>query len=121
MQYTFMEEIDGLNLEKIGPAFENHFLFPRPGQHRVCRADRPWTYSDESMGERQRGDLAANWRYGKRGGVHSQRIHRTTPVDVALRGGHLLIEWNRETQPGLYDRGPAVKVFTGEYDWDRRK
>lgn len=36
-------------------------------------------------------------------------------VDVALRGGHLLIEWNRETNH-VFMTGPAVEVFTGDYE-----
>ena len=36
-------------------------------------------------------------------------------VDVELRGGHLVIEWDRQTNH-VFMTGPAVEVFHGEYE-----
>lgn len=116
----FMEEIDGLNLEKIGPAFENHSRFPdRVNTEFVRLIDRG--HIQMRVWERGSGETWACGTGATASAVASiLRGYTDNTVDVALRGGHLLIEWNRETNR-VYMTGPAVEVFTGEYDWDRRK
>ncbi len=111
----FMDEIDSLDLEKIGPAFENHERFPdRVNTEFVRIIDQG--HIQMRVWERGSGETWACGTGATASAVASILMGRTgNQVDVALRGGHLLIEWNRETNH-VFMTGPAVEVFTGEYE-----
>jgi diaminopimelate epimerase len=111
----FMEEIDSLDLEKIGPAFENHKRFPdRVNTEFVRFIDGE--HIQMRVWERGSGETWACGTGATASAVASILTGRTgNQVDVALRGGHLLIEWNRETNH-VFMTGPAVEVFTGDYE-----
>lgn len=111
----FMEEIDSLNLEKIGPAFENHERFPdRVNTEFVRLIDRQ--HIQMRVWERGSGETWACGTGATASAVASALMGYTDDqVDVALRGGRLLIEWNRETNH-VFMTGPAAEVFTGEYE-----
>ena len=115
----FMEEIDSLDLEKIGPAFENHKRFPDrvntefvrfiDGEHIQMRVWERGSGETWACGTGATASAVASILTGRTGNQVDFR------VDVALRGGHLLIEWNRETNH-VFMTGPAVEVFTGDYE-----
>lgn len=72
----YMDGIDGLDLERIGPAFEYHQRFcTRPGEHGVHRGGGPDTSQYEGLGAGQRGDLGLRHRrHGQRAGVHPHGV-----------------------------------------------
>ncbi len=111
----FMEEIDSLDLEKIGPAFENHPRFPdRVNTEFVRLIDRG--HIQMRVWERGSGET---WACGT--GATASAVasilngYTDNKVDVELRGGHLVIEWDRQTNH-VFMTGPAVEVFHGEYE-----
>lgn len=113
----FMDEIDSLDLEKIGPAFETHTRFPdRVNTEFVRIIDRE--HIQMRVWERGSGETWACGTGATASAVASVLMGYTgQKVDVALKGGHLLIEWDRETNH-VYMTGPAAEVFHGEYEWD---
>ena len=51
---VYMDDVDGLEIEKIGPSFEYSCKFPGPCQYRICKSHRPPHGPDESLGARLR-------------------------------------------------------------------
>ena len=113
----FMDEIDSLDLEKIGPAFETHTRFPdRVNTEFVRIIDRE--HIQMRVWERGSGETWACGTGATASAVASVLMGYTEQkVDVALKGGHLLIEWDRESNH-VYMTGPTAEVFHGEYEWD---
>lgn len=109
----FCEDIDSLDLEKIGPAYENHPRFPnRVNTEFIQLVDR--NHIRMRVWERGSGET---WACGS-GATASVTAcillgYTDEKVEVELRGGTLTIEWNRETGR-IYMTGPAVEVFSGE-------
>ena len=110
---TFVDDVAGLDLERIGTKFENHELFPeRVNAEFVQVVDRRtlkmrvWERgSGETMacGTGATASLAAAVRSGK----------CENEADLMLLGGTLHIEWNRQENL-IYMTGPARFVFDGE-------
>lgn len=113
----FMDEIDSLDLEKIGPAFETHTRFPdRVNTEFVRIIDRE--HIQMRVWERGSGETWACGTGATASAVASILSGYTgNKVDVELRGGHLEIEWDRQTSH-VFMTGPAVEVFHGEYEMD---
>ena len=110
---TYVDNPDALDFPRIGPAFENHPVFParvnaefvQVIDHRTLRM-RVWERgSGETLacGTGATAALAVSALLGKCG----------SEADVLLRGGTLHIEWNRKENL-LYMTGPAEFVFDGE-------
>ena len=109
---TYVDDAMALDFPRIGPAFENHKLFPaRANIEFVEVVDdhtlrvRVWERgSGETLacGTGSTAALAVTARLGKCG----------DEADVILRGGTLHIAWDR-TQDLLYMTGPAAFVFDG--------
>ena len=109
----FMEEIDSLELEKIGPYFENHSRFPdRTNSEFVQILDRK--HLRMRVWERGSGET---WACGTGAtAVAAAAIlmgYAEDTVTVSLLGGDLTISWDRETGH-IYMTGPAEEVFQGE-------
>ncbi len=110
---TFVDDVDSLDLEKIGPHFENHTLFPErintefvqviDDTHLKMRVWERGSGETLACGTGSCATLVTAALCGKSG-------NRAT---VLLRGGELEIEWNRETNL-VYMTGPAAIVFEGE-------
>ena len=97
----FMDEIDSLELETIGPKFEFHKRFPdRTNTEFVKVIDR--THVKMRVWERGSGETMAC-------GTGA------CAVEVELLGGCLQIRWDREKNR-VFMTGPAVEVFSGEYE-----
>lgn len=108
--------LEDLEIEKIGPCFEHHKVFPDRVNTEFIRVLDDHTVQMR-VWERGSGEtlacgtgacavaVAALWnRWVKEG-----------PVTVRLLGGDLTIEWDRD-EDTVYMTGPAQVVFDGEID-----
>lgn len=111
----FVDEVSDLELEKIGPKFENHERFPdRTNTEFVKVIDR--THVRMRVWERGSGETMACGTGACAVAVASILAgHTEDTVEVQLLGGPLQISWDRE-KDRVYMTGPAVEVFSGEYD-----
>lgn len=109
----FARHVAGMNLEKIGPSFENHARFPRRTNTEFVEVlDRKTCFM--RVWERGTGETLACGTGCCAVAVACVLNNLTdTAVTVKLLGGELLIEWNREANL-IYMTGPAVTVFEGE-------
>lgn len=109
----FMEEIDSLDLEKIGPAFEHHVRFPdRVNSEFIRVIDRK--HIQMRVWERGSGETWACGTGATASAVAAMMLGMVEDtVEVRLKGGSLEIHWDRESGHA-YMTGPAVEVFHGE-------
>lgn len=111
---TFVENADAINLEKIGPEFEHHAVFPKRTNTEfieVVRGD----YIKMRVWERGAGITLACGTGACASvvaGVLMNHCDRASTVE--LPGGCLEIEWSVEDNH-VYMTGSATKVFTGTY------
>lgn len=111
----FCDAIDGLDLEKIGPSYENHSRFPnRVNSEFVEVTDRG--HIRMRVWERGSGETMACGT-GATASVAASILMGYTDdtVEVSLKGGKLTISLDRENGRA-YMRGPAVEVFAGEIE-----
>ena len=108
----FMDDIEHLEIEKIGPKFEHHERFPnRVNTEFVKVLDRQT--ASMRVWERGSGETLACGT-----GACAVAVacilggYTENKVTVKLLGGDLLIEWDRE-QNKIYMTGPAEVVFDG--------
>lgn len=111
----FMEEIDSLDLEKTGPAFECHERFPERTNTEFIRViDR--NHIRMRVWERGSGET---WACGTgatasvMAGIYLGYLDHET--EVVLRGGRLLIRWDEKSNH-VFMTGPAEEVFHGEIE-----
>ncbi len=110
----FMDDIDSLDLPRIGPSFEHHPAFPARINTEFVRviskdrvAMRVW--------ERGAGETLACGTGACAVGVACVLTGRTErQLTVALKGGELLIDWNAN-DGHVYMTGNAVTVFDGTF------
>lgn len=109
----FCDQIDSLDLEKIGSAFENHHRFPdRVNSEFVQVTDRK--HIRMRVWERGSGETWACGTGATASAVAAMMLGLTEyRVEVGLIGGSLEIEWDRESGH-VFMTGPAVEVFHGE-------
>ena len=114
---VFMDDIDNLEIEKIGPKFENHIAFPdRVNTEFVKVLDRHTVQM--RVWERGSGETLACGTGACAVAVASilnGHVDGDSPVTVRLLGGNLEIFWNRQENL-VYMTGPATTVFDGEID-----
>lgn len=111
----FVNDVSELELEKIGPLFENHELFPRRVNTEFVKVlDR--NHVEMRVWERGSGETLACGT-GSCATVAACVLNGLTEnaVTVKLLGGELLIEWDREADL-IYMTGPASTVYEGNYD-----
>ncbi len=111
----FLEEIDSLELERIGPAFENHPRFPdRVNSEFIRVIDRE--HLQMRVWERGSGETWACGTGATASAVAAMMLGLAeNTVEVQLIGGKLLIHWDRESGH-VFMTGPAVEVFHGEIE-----
>ena len=111
---TFVEDVDGLDIGKIGPRFENDPLFPERVNTEFVRVLDERTVQMR-VWERGSGETWACGTGACAAAVASVLCGAVTAsaVTVKLRGGDLLIEWDRDSGD-VYMTGPATFVFEGE-------
>ena len=110
-----VDDVKGLDLEKIGPKFENHERFPkRINTEFVHCIDRQTV--EMRVWERGSGETLACGTGACAVAVSSILNNLTdTQVTVKLLGGDLQIEWDRE-KDRVFMTGPATVVFDGVID-----
>lgn len=113
----YTDDVDGLDLEKIGPSFENHPAFPdRVNTEFVRVIDRHTVQM--RVWERGSGETLACGTGACAVAVSSilnGLVDADSPVTVKLLGGDLQILWDRAANL-VYMTGPAATVFDGEID-----
>ncbi len=111
----FVDDVDSLELEKIGPSFENHERFPdRINTEFIRRIDE--TTLQMRVWERGSGET---WACGTGtcaavvAACENGFCPKGQDVLVHLRGGDLIINYTDET---VYMTGSATSVFSGTID-----
>ena len=111
---VFIDDVDNLEIEQIGPYFETHERFPNKTNTEFVKVlDRKTVQM--RVWERGTGETLACGT-GCCATVVACILNGLTDetVTVKLLGGELEITWNRENNL-VYMTGPAVTAFEGEY------
>jgi diaminopimelate epimerase len=107
----FLDDIDALDLQKIGPDFEHHPFFPKRMNTEFIKIVSP---SEVRMRVWERG-AGETWACGTGAsavGVAGVITGRTArKVTVHLKGGDLVVEWRDNNR--VYMTGGATEVFHG--------
>lgn len=110
---TFIDSVDNLEIEKLGPKFENHKLFPRRINTEFVELVDNKTVKMR-VWERGAGEtLACGTGACATMVACSLSGHVGDQADVVLLGGTLHIEWDKKENK-IYMTGPAEFVFDGE-------
>ena len=108
----YLEDIDSLDLQQLGPYFEHHEFFPKRVNTEFVKLIGP---SEVRMRVWERG-AGETWACGTGAsavGVAGVITGRTSPrLTVHLKGGDLVIEWRDNHR--VYMTGSATEVFRGE-------
>lgn len=110
---VYVEDVKGLEIEKIGPKFENHERFPhRVNTEFVKVLDREIV--EMRVWERGAGETLACGT-GACAVTAASILNGFTErkITVRLSGGELMTEWDEETDR-IYMTGPATVVYDGE-------
>ncbi len=110
---TFVDDVKSIDLERIGPLFENHPLFPKRINTEFARIiDRH--NIEMRVWERGAGETLACGT-GACATLVAAYLNGLTEneADLILRGGTLHIEYDTN-ENRVYMTGPAVTVFNGE-------
>ena len=112
---VYIDDVQGLDIEKIGPKFENHERFPQRINTEFSRViDRKTV--EMRVWERGSGETLACGTGACAVAVASiLNGYTEREVEIRLLGGNLQIEWNEEDNH-VYMTGPAAVVFDGEID-----
>lgn len=112
---TYVEDEKAIDIEKLGPVFENHEVFPERTNTEFIRiADRDNLYM--RVWERGSGEtLACGTGACATAVATALNGLCNDKVTVHLLGGDLEIEWDREADL-VYMTGPAMTVYNGEID-----
>lgn len=109
----FVEDIETLDFERIGPAIEKHLLFPRKTNVEFIRVNSPQDITMK-VWERGAGPTLACGTGACASVVAAVLNHKTErSVTVHLPGGDLWIEWGADNH--VYMTGPGTYVFKGEW------
>ena len=108
-----VEDVKGLDIEKIGPEFERHVCFPQRVNTEFIRV------LDENTIQMRVWERGAGETWACGTGACAVAVAGVLngwtkeKVLVKLRGGDLQIHWKRE-ENRVYMTGPAAVVFDGE-------
>jgi diaminopimelate epimerase len=111
---TFVEDVAAINLESIGPQFENHPVFPKKTNTEFIEIVNR-NYLKMRVWERGAGITLACGTGACASlvaGVLNDKCDRSATIE--LPGGPLEVEWS-EIDQRIYMTGPAERVFTGKY------
>lgn len=114
---TFCDEIDSINLEKIGPAFEHHEMFPEQVNTEFVRV------IDENTLQMRVWERGSGETFACGTGACATAVaavvngycKKDTEITVHLVGGDLFITYKNDGT--VLMRGGATKVFDGIYDF----
>ncbi len=108
----FCDDVDLIELERLGPAIENHALFPNRINVHFVQIDRPTEFTMRTW-ERGSGITMACGTGACAAFVASVLTGRTERICTGhLPGGDLNLNWCQEDN-SVYMTGPAVEVFEG--------
>lgn len=112
---VYVNDVEGLDIETIGPKFENHERFPNRINTEFVKVSDRHT-AQMRVWERGSGETLACGT-GACAAAVSCILNGLTEdtVTVKLLGGDLKIEWDREADV-VYMTGPATVVYDGEID-----
>ena len=112
---VYLDDVQGLEIEKIGPKFENHERFPKRINTEFARViDRSTV--EMRVWERGSGETLACGTGACAVAVASILNGLTeNNVTVKLLGGDLQIEWDRDADK-VFMTGPASVSFEGEIE-----
>lgn len=113
---TYVDDVVSLDLEKIGPAFENHPIFPERVNTEFIKVLDSHTIQMR-VWERGSGETWACGTGACAAAVASVKngyFKKGEEITVKLRGGDLFITYS--TDGTVLMRGAAETVFTGEID-----
>jgi diaminopimelate epimerase len=109
---TFVDAVEPLELDKIGPKFEHHSFFPERVNTEFIHVLSP-TELNMRVWERGSGETWACGTGACAAAVAAALNKKAgRRVTIHLRGGDLAIEW-REEDNHVYMTGPAEEVFEG--------
>ncbi|MCK4753300.1 MAG: diaminopimelate epimerase [Planctomycetes bacterium] len=110
----FCDDVNAIELKKIGPAIENYHLFPNRTNVHFVQVDTPTEFTMRTW-ERGSGITLACGTGACACAVATVLTGRGERVCTAhLPGGDLYLNWSEEDNC-VYMTGPAVEVFEG--DW----
>lgn len=113
---VYVEDVKGLDIEKIGPKFENHGRFPKRINTEFVKVLDDHTV-EMRVWERGSGETLACGTGACATAVACVLNGLTKDqVTVKLLGGDLQIEWERKADT-VYMTGPAAVVFDGEISY----
>jgi len=115
----FCDDVEVIELEKIGPVIENHQLFPNRTNVHFVQVDKPMELTMRTW-ERGSGVTLACGTGACAACVAAVLTGQGQRVCTAhLPGGDLGLNWCQEDNC-VYMTGPAVEVFEGVFDWPKR-
>lgn len=115
----FVDDVENLKIEQLGPLFENHIRFPKKINTEFVKiVDRH--HVEMRVWERGTGETLACGT-GCCATVVACVLNGLTEneVTVKLLGGEIKIKWDRKENL-VFMTGPAVTAFEGEYDSGQR-
>jgi diaminopimelate epimerase len=108
----FVEDAEKINLEEMGPKFENHHLFPERTNVQFASISAP-DQIRMRVWERGVGVTLASGSSSCATAVAANRRGLTgKKVQIKLDGGVLNINWSED---GVWMTGPTMHVFTGSF------
>lgn len=112
---TFCDEIDNLNLEKIGPKFERFEIFPEKVNTEFVKIinDREIKMRVFERGSGETFACGTGACASVVEAVENGFCQKNTDVLVHLKGGNLTIKY---TDDAVFLKGPATTVFEGKID-----
>ena len=111
----FVENVDAIELDRIGPMLEHHPLFPERANITVAEVVSP-THLKIRTWERGAGLTRACGTAACASTVAAIRRRKTErKITVSLPGGDLTVEW-READNHIYMTGAAALDYEGEID-----
>ena len=111
----FLPDIAGLDLERLGPLFEHHPLFPRRVNTEFIHVRSPESL-DMRVWERGAGETRACGTGAGAAAVAAMRCGLAArKVRMNLPGGPLDIEWRADNH--IFMTGEAVTVFEGDWPY----
>ena len=117
----FTEDIDNINLESIGPLFENNPIFPERTNTEFIEIIDDATMKMR-VWERGSGETLACGTGASASvvaAIYNNIFNRDQEIKVILKGGELYITLTQDNH--VFMRGIATEVFTGEYKLIRNK
>lgn len=115
---VFVDDVEKLEIEKIGPDFENHPVFPNRTNTEFVQVIRP-DYVKMRVWERGTGETLAcgtGCCATAVACVLNQKTGRDVTVEVL--GGKIEISWDEKTNH-VFMTGPAEIVFEGTISWEQ--